>query len=555
MAGQGSICSLSPYPLPPPASRETAESGPQAGAGLSPRCRAERAEPRPRGCSYPASASEGLRPAGAARPGRHRTPEPAPTGLRGKKRRTPPGRPGTEGHLQRLQMRARLGGLNPARGAKLAPAPRPGLLCRCQKVNPPGSPGTLRLAAGPRLTGRVEAEGAGRLPPIHPGHSLYGGRPAPPARCTGRPAPARPIPAARPPPPAPSSTARPGPAPLPAPRPHRPIAPRTFTSRRTLAPGLAGQTPPRPASAGPTLGPRRGSRSSGAAGEGIPGAELPALPALRARTGCLCVHVCIRRLITLLLPRPLPLPECAICYLAIRYPGACAGQPLHPVPARRPCSGFTVRATSRAEFSDGTQVRSRLLDALPCTTEQQLQRMLMTDQLPHAPLRLSAMRRSASLAIPCCFSQDTGAAGCAGNCAARQWLSGDPNATSRSSSSLAATEVHGTITVRWCRVGSLPEMSLSARPRCCKPWTGLHTHFTPRTQVPALLVLAERGSQESRLACPSCPAMVEPGGAVYRCQALTELDVFLYGLIFLRSFPCQPALLLMMPKVTLKLFH
>lgn len=421
---------------------------------------------------------------------RRRTPKPAPRGLRGKKRRTPPGRPGTEGHLQRLQMRARLGGLNPARGAKLAPAPRPGLLCRCQKVNPPGSPGTLRLAAGPRLTGRAEAEGAGRLPPIHPGHSLYGGRPAPPARCTGRPAPARPIPAARPPPPAPSSTARPGPAPLPAPRPHRPIAPPTFTSRRSPGPALAGRAgcpppprrpaPPRLGRAGAWAAPGQPEQRGG--GRGHPGRRAPC-PASPAGTYGVSVCACVRALDIRLLPRPLPSPACVVCCLAIRYLGACGRQPLHSVPVRRPCSGFAVRATSQAEFSEGTQVRSRLLDALPCTTGFLLQRMLMADELPHAPLRLSAIRRSASLAIPCCFSQDTGAAGCAGNCAARQWLSGNPHATSRSGSSLGATEVHGTITVRWCRVGSLPEMSLSARPRCCKPWMGLHTHITPRKQV------------------------------------------------------------------------
>lgn len=211
---------LDPPALPPlPAGCRPSPRGRRRKAGPGrdrrcPRAAGQSAPIRPRrGCSYPAPASEGLR--GGA-PGLVRR------GSRGKKGRTPPGRPGTEGHLQRLQMRAWLGGLNPARGAKPAPAPRPGLLCRCQKVNPPGSPGTLRLAAVQRLTGTAEAEGAGRLPPIHPGHSLYGGRPAPPASCTGRPAPARPIPAARPPPPAPSSTARPGPAP----RSHRPIAPR-----------------------------------------------------------------------------------------------------------------------------------------------------------------------------------------------------------------------------------------------------------------------------------------------------------------------------------------
>lgn len=77
-----------PYPLSPLASREAAESGPQAGAGLTPRCRAERSEPPPRGCSYPAPASAGLRPPGAARPSRHR-------GAYGERRGEP--RPGGRG--------------------------------------------------------------------------------------------------------------------------------------------------------------------------------------------------------------------------------------------------------------------------------------------------------------------------------------------------------------------------------------------------------------------------------------------------------------------------
>lgn len=169
-------------------------------------------------------------------------------------------------------MRVRLSGLNPARGAKLTAAPRPGLLCRCQKVNPPGSPATLRVAAGPRLTGRAEAEGAGRLPPIHPGHSLYGGRPAPPASCTGLPAPARPIPAARPPPPAPSSAVRASAAP----RPHCPIVSRLiYIRRQPCSPIGRGGRQAAPSRAGPA--PSRAPR--GVRGH-VPGAELraPAAP-------------------------------------------------------------------------------------------------------------------------------------------------------------------------------------------------------------------------------------------------------------------------------------
>lgn len=172
-------------------------------------------------------------------------------------------------------MRVRLSGLNPARGAKLTAAPRPGLLCRCQKVNLPGSPATLRVPAGPRLSGRAEAEGAGRLPPIHPVHSLYGGRPAPPASCTGRPAPSRP----------PHSSCAPAAArpvqrrpPRHRPRPRRPIAsPLIYIRRQPCSQiGRGGRqaappSPPGPAPSRAVRGERRGGSgdTSRARGSGI----------------------------------------------------------------------------------------------------------------------------------------------------------------------------------------------------------------------------------------------------------------------------------------------
>lgn len=74
-------------PLPcllPLAPQKTTGRRPRAGAGLAPRCWAERAEPSRRGCSY--SAPEGLRPSGATRLGwrrgahRERRGKPCPRG-------------------------------------------------------------------------------------------------------------------------------------------------------------------------------------------------------------------------------------------------------------------------------------------------------------------------------------------------------------------------------------------------------------------------------------------------------------------------------------------
>lgn len=94
--------------------------------------------------------------------------------------------------------------------------------------------------------------------------------------------------------------------------------------------------------------------------------------------------------------------------------------------------------------------------------------MLITGQLLHAPFRLSAVPRSVSLAIPCRFCRDAGAAGWEGNTAlppANGWLGTDMLLVCSSGSSLAPAEVHGKIPVQWYRVQSLPEMSPNARPR------------------------------------------------------------------------------------------
>lgn len=188
----------------------------------------------------------------------------APRGSRGKKGRTPPGRPGTEGHLQRLQMRARLGGLNPARGAKLTPAPRPGLLCRCQKVNPPGTPGTLRLADG-------EGGGGGRRPTAS--HSPW---PFTLWRAAGAPRQLHRAPRSRPPhsscAPAASRPVqrRPPRAPPPSPRPSLPTPNRPPPHLHPAAPRLPGFAEeggrPRPRRAGPALVPPRRGRVSGRGG-------------------------------------------------------------------------------------------------------------------------------------------------------------------------------------------------------------------------------------------------------------------------------------------------
>lgn len=241
-----------PGPLPELGAAPGAPAAP-GGAGMgspSPRSRAERPEPPRRGCSGSAAGFGGER-------GEEAGPGGALTAA--------PGAGSAAGRPQSCE-----------RGEAAAPRP-------AARAAPPPSASKSRGWAehsAPRCRPAAHGEGAGRLPAIHPGHSLYGGRPAPPASCTGRPAPARPIPAARPPPPAPSSAARPAPAPRPALQPGatnrsaphlHPAAPRLADWLRRAA-GLArpALATPRPGSAGaaavgaaPGPGERRRRRGHG----------------------------------------------------------------------------------------------------------------------------------------------------------------------------------------------------------------------------------------------------------------------------------------------------
>lgn len=335
-AGQGPIRLLSPSsaccPLP---RRRRRVAGPGQERGW-PRPAGDALTPRQKGCGGPA-------PHGRA----------GAEGLTGKEGENPARGLGKERHLQRLQRRARLGGLNPARGAKLAPGPRLGLLCRCQKVNSARLPGH----SAPRCRPAAHGEGGGRRPTAS--HSPW---PFTLWRAAGAPRQLHRAPRSRPPHSSCAPAARPPRPALPAPAPPRtPTAqsPRaSLASRRTPVPGFAEEgARPRPRGSGPAPVPPHRSRRLGRAGAS---AGCGALPGLRAHSG---VHVYVYVLLRIAVVAAVTCVRCSVLGDLVPCSPFWASPPLSTVPAS--LFGFTVRATNQAEVSGGTK---SLVGCWKCST-------------------------------------------------------------------------------------------------------------------------------------------------------------------------------------------
>lgn len=329
-----SACSPPPRPAAPcPAGGDGSRTPGRSGAGpVLPRS-ARRAVP-------PGMLSPRARRAAA---GRRRTAGLAPRGSQGKKKKILPGGLGKERHLQRLQRRARLGGLNPARGAKLAPGPRLGLLCRCQKVNSARLPGHC----APRCRPAAHGEGGGRRPTAS--HSPW---PFTLWRAAGAPRQLHRAPRSRPPHSSCAPAARPPRPALPAPAPPRaPTAQSpgaSLASRRTPAPGFAEEgARPRPRGAGPAPVPPHRGRRLGRAGAS---AGCGALPGLRAHSG---VHVYVYVLLRIAVVAAVTCVRCSVLGDLVPCSPCWASPPLSTVAAS--LFGFTVRATNQAEVSGGTK--------------------------------------------------------------------------------------------------------------------------------------------------------------------------------------------------------